>query len=199
MLIGYQRVSTDDQNLDLQRQALIEAGVDPQNIYEDRMSGSVRERPGLDNALRALREGDTLVVWRLDRLARSLKDLIRISEQLADRGVGLRSLKESIDTSTATGRLYFHLMGALAEFERNLIRERTMAGLEAARRRGRKPGRKPKMTDRKLAAALALVDEGRLLRREIAQEIGVSESTLFKALADHERVERVRKTYKGQG
>ena len=127
MLIGYARVSTDDQNLHLQKDALNTTKCD--RIFEDCLSGSKSKRPGLDAALEMLRTGDTLVVWRLDRLGRSLKDLIQLTETLKERGVGLKSLQEAIDTTTSSGQLIFHLFAALAEFERNLIRERTNAGL----------------------------------------------------------------------
>ena len=180
MLIGYQRVSTVDQNLDLQRSALIEAGVDPQHIYEDHLSGARSDRPGLTACLKAVRPGDVLVVWRLDRLARSLRDLIRIADELEHQGVGLRSLHEQIDTTSATGRLFFHLMGALAEFERNLIRERTKAGLDAARKRGRKPGRKRKLSDKQIQMARALLKDGTLTVREIAGQLGVSPATFYR-------------------
>ena len=182
MLIGYARVSTDDQNLALQRDALLAAGVAPERLYEDRISGARADRPGLEHALKACRPGDVLVVWRLDRLARSLGDLIRIAERLEASGVGLRSLQEHIDTTSAAGKLFFHVMGALAEFERNLIRERTKAGLEAARRRGRKPGRKPKMGERELEAARTLLRESTLTVREIARQLGVSPATLYRHL-----------------
>ncbi|MCP5426753.1 MAG: recombinase family protein [Chromatiaceae bacterium] len=181
-LIGYQRVSTDDQNLHLQRDALIKAGVNTGMIYEDKLSGSTTNRPGLNHAIRAARKGDVLVVWRLDRLARSLKDLIQIAEGLEDKGVGLRSIQEQIDTTSATGRLFFHLMGALAEFERNLIRERTRAGLDAARRRGKKPGRKRKLKNQDLVAAKALLKEGSATVAEVADRLGVSTATLYRVL-----------------
>ena len=134
MLVGYARVSTDDQLLDLQRDALTEAGCD--RILED-TGGGAAERPNLHQALSHLRTGDTLVVWRLDRLGRSLKDLITRAEELQSRGVGLKSLQEAIDTDSSSGRLIFHIFGALAEFERAIIPERTQAGLQAARARGR--------------------------------------------------------------
>jgi len=141
MLIGYARVSTNEQNLDLQRDALLKAGVTAKDIYTDKITGVKAERPGLTTALSHLREGDTLVVWRLDRLGRSLKHLIETVTTLKERGVSFKSLTENIDTSTATGNLVFQIFGALAEFERNLIKERTVAGLDAARARGRKGGR----------------------------------------------------------
>src|ERR671925_940829 len=141
MLIGYARVSTNEQHLDLQRDALRKAGVSSKDIYTDKVTGVKAERPGLQAALSHLREGDTLVVWRLDRLGRSLKHLIETVTMLKERGVAFKSMTENIDTSTATGQLVFHIFGALAEFERNLITERTIAGLDAARARGRKGGR----------------------------------------------------------
>jgi DNA invertase Pin-like site-specific DNA recombinase len=182
MLIGYARVSTDDQNLDLQRDALQQAGCD--KIYTDRQSGASAERAGLTTALEVVRSGDTLVVWRLDRLGRSLKDLIRLVEQLEQRGVGLKSLQENIDTTTSGGRLVFHLFGALAEFERNLIRERTQAGLSAARARGRQGGR-PKMLDaEKRQLALRLYHEREHSVAEICRLMGISKSTLYNYLAE---------------
>src|SRR3954469_23048251 len=139
MLIGYARVSTDDQNLDMQRDALEKAGCE--QIYTDRVSGTKDNRPGLTVALSHLRSGDTLVVWRLDRLGRSLRHLIDTVTTLKERGIHFRSLQEQIDTATSGGKLVFHFFGALAEFERDLIRERTQAGLEAARARGKVGGR----------------------------------------------------------
>ncbi len=182
ILIGYQRVSTDDQHLHLQRDALIKVGVDPDRIYEDKLSGAKTNRPGLEHAIRAARKGDVLVVWRLDRLARSLKDLIHLAERLEEKGVGLRSLQEQIDTTSAAGRLFFHMMGALAEFERNLIRERTRAGLAAARRRGMKPGRKRKLREQDLVAAKALFTDESITVAEVAERLGVSPATLYREL-----------------
>ncbi len=140
MLIGYARVSTDEQNLDLQRDALASCGCE--RVYEDKAGGARAERPGLNQALDHLRAGDTLVVWRLGRLGRSLKDLIIRAETLREQDIVLKSLQESIDTTSSGGQLIFHMFAALAEFERNLVRERTQAGLEAARIRGRKGGRR---------------------------------------------------------
>src|SRR3954466_11684681 len=152
MLIGYARVSTNDQTLDLQQDALTKAGCE--KIFTDTVSGATTERKGLDQALTKLRAGDTLTVWRLDRLGRSLPHLITTITSLEKQGIGFKSLTENIDTTTSGGKLIFHIFGALAEFERNLIRERTLAGLEAARARGRTGG-KPKLTpeNRKVAAA----------------------------------------------
>jgi DNA invertase Pin-like site-specific DNA recombinase len=137
MLIGYARVSTNEQNLDLQLDALKKEGVAPADIYTDKITGTKAERPGLTEALSHLRSGDTLVVWRLDRLARSLSHLIELVNHLAGQGIAFKSLTEQIDTTTSGGKLIFHIFGALAEFERNLIKERTIAGLSAARARGR--------------------------------------------------------------
>src|SRR5919109_709204 len=141
MLIGYARVSTNEQHLDLQRDALRKAGVAAKDIYTDKVTGVKAERPGLQAALTHLREGDTFIVWRLDRLGRSLKHLIETVTKLQQQHIAFHSITENINTSTATGQLVFHIFGALAEFERNLIRERTIAGLEAARARGRLGGR----------------------------------------------------------
>jgi DNA invertase Pin-like site-specific DNA recombinase len=179
-LIGYQRVSTDDQKLELQKDALHAAGIHSDHIYEDKLSGAKIDRPGLEHAIRACRAGGVLVVWRLDRLGRSLKDLIAIVERLEERGVGLRSLQEQIDTLSASGRLFFHIMGALAEFERNLARERTRAGLLAARRRGKKPGRKKRFTDTQVKAARAMLKAGELTVAEVAGELKVSPATLYR-------------------
>ena len=154
MLIGYERVSTDDQNLALQHDALQSAGCE--KIFSDKMSGAKADRPGLQEAFEFARKGDTIVVWRLDRLGRSLKDLIALVEELEKRKIGLRSLQENIDTTTSGGKLIFHMFGALAEFERNLVRERTQAGLQAARARGRKGGRKHKLTAQQIEVGRSL-------------------------------------------
>jgi DNA invertase Pin-like site-specific DNA recombinase len=182
MLIGYARVSTDDQNLDLQRDALRAAGCE--KIYEDRISGAKAERPGLALALEVARVGDTLIVWRLDRLGRSLHDLILLARKLEEAGVGLMSVQEKIDTSSSGGRLIFHMFGALAEFERNLVRERTQAGLTAARARGRKGGR-PKLLDpAKRQLAVRLYAEKRHTIGEICRMMGISKPTLYNYLAE---------------
>ncbi len=182
MLIGYTRVSTDDQNLDLQRDALRCVGCD--KIYEDRKSGAAADRPGLSTALEVAREGDTLVVWRLDRLGRSLKDLIKLVEILEARSIAFRSLQESIDTSSNGGRLVFHLFGALAEFERNLIRERTNAGLAAARARGRVGGRRKQLDSEKRQLAVQLYVERKHTIVEICRLMGISKPTLYKYVAE---------------
>jgi len=177
-LIGYARVSTDDQDLALQLDALERAGVERKRIYTDKTSAA-RERRGLDEALRALRPGDQLVAWRLDRLARSVRELEDLAAQLDNEGVELRVLQEAIDTSTAAGRFFFHVMGALAEFERNLIRERTTAGLQAARKRGRSPGRKRKLSEADIRRGKAMLADPSLTVREIREALGVSEATFY--------------------
>ena len=178
MLIGYARVSTDDQNLDLQRDALQQAGCE--QIFEDTISGAKASRPGLKAALEYARAGDTLVVWRLDRLSRSLKDLIEMMNKLENRGVELKSIQEALDTSSSTGKLIFHLFGALAEFERNLIRERTHAGLTAARARGRLGGRPKSLDADKQALAVKLYDEREHTVAHICKMMGISKPTLYK-------------------
>lgn len=180
MNIGYCRVSTDDQRLDLQLDAMARAQVDSDRIYSDIMSGAKSNRPGLKDMLRQLREGDVVIVWRLDRLARSLLDLLRISQEIEAAGAGLRSLSESIDTTTAGGRMIFHVLGALAEFERNLIRERTKAGMQAARERGAKIGGVVKMDAAKLDAARTLLAETDMPIRAILAQLQVSKGTLFR-------------------
>lgn len=181
MRVGYARVSTDDQNLDLQLDALRRAAC--QKIYEDLgVSGAISTRPGLARALRQLKAGDTLVTWKLDRLGRSLAHLITLTADLDKRGIGLVSLSEAIDTRSPSGRLLMHMMGALAEFERALIAERTRAGIEAARNRGRRLGRPPKLTpDDILYAAVALAS-GEVRLGELARTLQVSPLTLSRAM-----------------
>lgn len=177
MKIGYARVSTDDQNLFLQIDALEQAGCE--KIYRDQLGGAKTERPGLQETLTYLRPGDTLVVWRLDRLGRSLKHLIDIITNLEEQGIGFQSLQESIDTITSGGRLIFHIFGALAEFERTLIRERTQAGLQAARTRGRKGGRPKSLDAKKVDLLYQLYDEKKHSIQELCDILGVSKSTLY--------------------
>lgn len=177
MLIGYARVSTQDQNVDLQIEALTKAGC--QRIFDDKISGSRVERPGLTKALDMLREGDTLVVWKLDRLGRSVKNLVDLTNDLHKRGVQFRSLTDAIDTGTPLGRFFFHVMASLAEMERELTVERTRAGLEVARRLGRRGGRKRRMTDSKIESAKKLLGNG-VPPREVAKNLGVSVPTLYR-------------------
>lgn len=180
MLIGYARVSTDDQNLYLQLDALKNAGC--QRIFDDQITGSKIQRPGLEAALEFAREGDVFVVWRLDRLSRSLKDLIEMVALLDSRKIGLKSLHESIDTLSSSGKLIFHIFGALAEFERNLIRERTHAGLQAARARGRNGGRPKKLSIDKTKLVIQLYEEKKHSIQKICELVGVSKPTLYKYL-----------------
>ena len=178
MLIGYARVSTDDQNLDLQRDALIKAGCE--RVLEDHDSGAKAARPGLRAALEYVRKGDTLTVWRLERLGRSLRDLIELVNDLEDRGIALKSLQESIDTTSSSGKLIFHVFGALAEFERNLIRERTKAGLAAARARGRQGGRPKALNPSRRALAVQLYRDRKHTVKEICEMMQISKPTLYK-------------------
>lgn len=178
MKLGYARVSTIDQNAQLQMNALVAAGCE--RTFSEQASGAQRDRPQLAAALEFARSGDVLVVWKLDRLARSLSQLLWTSEMLDRRGVGLLSLTESIDTTTPGGRLVFHLFGALAEFERSLIRERTMAGLAAARAAGRRGGRPPSLTPEGRAAAEALLAAPDVSAEQAASTLGISVSTLYR-------------------
>ncbi|MDJ0088248.1 recombinase family protein [Pantoea allii] len=177
MLIGYVRVSTNDQNTDLQRNALQSANCE--QIFEDKISGKTSERPGLKRALRTLKEGDTLVVWKLDRLGRSMRHLVMLTEELRERGVNFRSLTDSIDTSTPMGRFFFHVMGALAEMERELIVERTRAGLTAAREKGRIGGRRRIMTPEVVARAERMMANGATLH-QVALVLDVSPKTIYR-------------------
>jgi DNA invertase Pin-like site-specific DNA recombinase len=180
MLIGYARVSTQDQNLALQLDALKAVGCE--KVFVEKASGAQRERPELKAALDYMRAGDTLVVWKLDRLARSLKQLIETVELLDGKDMGFRSLTEAIDTTTAGGKLIFHIFGALAEFERSIIKERTKAGLDAARARGRTGGRPPALTEKDLAAAKALLADSAITVDEVAKRLNVAASTLYRHL-----------------
>jgi len=177
VLIGYMRVSTGEQSLDLQRDALARTGCE--RIYDDVCSGRATDRPGLSKALDAAREGDALVVWKLDRIGRSLPHVVGLVGDLQKRGVGLKVLTGDVDTTTATGRLVFGIFATLAEFERDLIHERTMAGLAAARARGRAGGRPRVMTKPKLKAAMTMMADRDNAARDIAAELGVSLSTLY--------------------
>src|SRR5512134_1748598 len=178
MLIGYARVSTADQTLDLQKDALEKAGCT--KIFTDTASGAKAERTGLDEALNYVRQGDTLVVWRLDRLGRSLTHLIETITGLNNRGVGFKSITEAIDTTTSGGKLVFHIFGALAEFERDIIRERTQAGLSAARARGRRGGRPKALTSKKAQQLQTLYADKTNTIDEICRTLNISRATLYR-------------------
>ena len=178
MFIGYARVSTEDQHLHLQIDALKKAGCE--KIFTDEMSGAKSERPGLAEAIAFVRAGDTFVVWRLDRLGRSLRDLIERVEELKARQIEFRSLTESIDTSSSGGKFMFHVFSALAEFERDLIRERTMAGLTAARARGRLGGRPRIMPVEKIKMAASLMQNPNISIKEICRNLAISRTTLYR-------------------
>jgi DNA invertase Pin-like site-specific DNA recombinase len=182
MLIGYARVSTLDQTLALQQDALTVAGCE--QLYTDTVSGSVTERPGLTQALSHLRSGDTLVVWRLDRLGRSLPHLIETVSKLQEQGIGFRSLQEQIDTTTSGGKLIFHVFGALAEFERDLIRERTHAGLAAARARGRLFGRPKVLSPQQVKQLQSLAKDRHNTVREVCQTLRISRATYYRYLPE---------------
>jgi DNA invertase Pin-like site-specific DNA recombinase len=178
MLIGYARVSTQDQTLNLQKDALEKIGCT--KIFTDTISGAVTERKGLEEALNFAREGDTLVVWKLDRLGRSLKRLIETVTTLNNRGIGLKSLTENIDSTTSGGKLIFHIFGALAEFERDIIRERTQAGLMAARARGRLGGRPKALDEKKAEIAKQLYRDKTNEIADICQTLNISRATLYR-------------------
>ena len=180
MLVGYARVSTRDQKPGLQLDALKGAGCE--KMFREKASGAQRDRPQLAAAIDYMRRGDTLVVWKLDRLARSMKQLIETVEALEAEGIGFRSLTEAIDTTTSGGRLVFHLFGALAEFERSIIRERTRAGLDAAKARGRTGGRPRKLKEADLKAARAMLAGGDFTVGEVARQLKVSPATLYRYL-----------------
>lgn len=180
MLLGYARVSTEEQNLELQVDALERAGCE--RVFSDKLSGSCLDRPGLAAALSHLRSGDTLVVWKLDRLGRTVRQLVEFVAKLNQDGVEFRSLTDGIDTTTPAGRFFFHMMAALAEMECDLTRERTMAGLAAARARGRMGGRPPALSPKQLTQARHLMQHPDQTMGEIAATLGVSRSTLYRSL-----------------
>jgi DNA invertase Pin-like site-specific DNA recombinase len=184
MLVGYMRVSTsgDRQVLDLQRDALLAAGVDERHLFEDRITGSRGDRAGLAKALAFIRPGDCLVVWKLDQLGRSLPHLLTTVTGLKQRGIAFRSLTEQMDTTTPQGELLFHIFGSLAQFERSLIQERVQAGLAAARRRGRHGGRPITISAEKLAAVTAALDAG-ATKAAVCRRFGIKRSTLIDSLA----------------
>ena len=181
MLVGYTRISTNEQNTDLQINALINYGVDKRHIFQDTASGSIDTRIGLGEAINFLAKGDTLVVWRLDRLGRSLKHLIEIIVGLQTKGIKFVSLTENIDTTTSTGQLFFHIFGAIAEFERNLIKERVKAGLEASRLKGIKGGRPRAISEEKMVCIKEAIRLG-TPRSVICRNFGIKRSTLFDSL-----------------
>ncbi|MDA8352815.1 MAG: recombinase family protein [Firmicutes bacterium] len=180
MLVGYARVSTHDQNLNLQTDALREHGCE--KIFTDHVSGGKFTRKGLEEALEYIRPGDTLVVWKLDRLGRSLKHLIEVVNNLHEKGIGFQSLRENMDTTSSGGKLIFHVFGALAEFEREIIRERTQAGLTAARARGKLGGRPRVMDEKKIKMAQTLMQDPNYSVREICETLQVSKATLYRHL-----------------
>lgn len=184
MKIGYGRVSTDEQVTDSQLDALSEYGCD--KIYKDKASGKTIKRPEFEKMLDALREGDVVVVWRLDRLGRSLKDLIELMEQFKSQGIEFVSLQENIDTTDAMGELVFHLFASIAQFERQLISERTKAGLKAARARGRKGGRKPIFTKKQAQLAHSMLNDPSVTKVDVSKHFKVSRPTLDKALKQYE-------------
>lgn len=177
MLVGYARISTSDQNLELQLSALKKVGC--AKLYQDYLSGAKNNRPGLQLALEVLREGDTLVVWKLDRLGRTVKGLIDLVNQLHQKGIHFTSITDNVDTSTPSGRFFFHIMASLAQMERELIAERTKAGLAAAKAKGRVGGRKRKMTKSKIESAKKLLEAG-TLPKDVAINLGVSIPTLYR-------------------
>jgi DNA invertase Pin-like site-specific DNA recombinase len=180
MQIGYARVSTDDQKLELQRDALRAAGCE--RIIEEKVSATRAPLPARDELLRNARRGDAIIVWRLDRLGRSLRDLVAVVIDLGERGIDLLSLRESIDTSSPAGRLTFHVFCALAEFEADALRERTRAGLAAARRRGAKLGRPPSLSSEQIKMARTMMNNPELSARQIAAQLGVHRATLYRSL-----------------
>jgi len=197
MKIGYARVSTEDQKLDLQRDALLKEGVEQEFLFEEKKSGKDTKRPALQEALKYLRKGDVLVVWKLDRLSRSLKDLIELSEKLHSRGVDLVSIQDKIDTTSAMGNFLFHLLGALAELERAMISERTKAGLAAAKKRGRMGGRKPKLKDKDIKAGLDLLKYQHWNVSQLCTFLKVGRNTWYRSenrylLAQEEKLQKAR-------
>ena len=181
MKFGYARVSTQDQNLDLQLDELNKYGVD--KTYHEKMTGTKKDRPELEELYKVLREGDTVVVWKLDRIGRSMKHLIELIDDFKNKGIGFVSLKENIDTTTATGKLIFRIFASLAEFERDMISERTKAGLESARARGRKGGR-PKKGNGKVQLALKMYDSKEYSISQIEEATGISKATLYRRIKE---------------
>jgi len=187
MLIGYMRVSTDTdrQTTDLQRDALLKAGVDPRHLFEDYKSGAKDQRPGLAAALAYMTEGDCLIVWKLDRLGRSLTHLLEIIDTLKKRHIDFKSLTENIDTTTAQGSLFFHIFGAFAQYERSLIRERIMAGLEAAKKRGKISGRPKKLDEEKFQAIMQALSTGQS-KASVCRTFNLPRTTLYDYIKRHQ-------------
>jgi DNA invertase Pin-like site-specific DNA recombinase len=181
MLIGYARVSTADQSLDLQVDALTQNGCE--KIFTDTISGAKAARPGLDQALDFCRDGDTLIVWKLDRLGRSLQHLLEVVDKLENRGVGFRSLQEALDTTSSGGKLIFHIFGAIAQFERDMIRDRTLAGLAAARARGRKGGRRKALTPKQIEIGKTLASDRNRSVTDICETLKISKATYYRYIA----------------
>ncbi len=190
MKIGYARVSTSDQNLDLQKDALDKAGC--KKIFVDEISGTVAQREGLEKAKEVLREGDVLIVWRLDRLGRSIRDLIDWVNHLEEEGIGFKSLQESIDTTTSSGKLVFHIFAALAEFERNLIRERTNAGLVAARARGRLGGRKKSLNAKERKRVVEMYQRKNQTVKQICEMMNITKPTLYAYIREEEASQKAK-------
>ncbi len=190
MKIGYARVFTHDQNLDLQKDALEKAGC--KKLFVDEVSGTVAKREGLEKAKEILREGDVLIVWRLDRLGRSIRDLIDWVTQLEDAGIGFKSLQESIDTTTSSGKLVFHIFAALAEFERNLIRERTNAGLAAARARGRFGGRKKSLNAKERKRAVEMYERKNQTVKQICEMMNITKPTLYAYIREEQTIKKTK-------
>ncbi len=190
MKIGYARVSTQEQNLDLQKDALDKAGC--KKIFVDEISGTVAKREGLEKAKEVLRQGDVLIVWRLDRLGRSIRDLIDWVNHLEEEGIGFKSLQESIDTTTSSGKLVFHIFAALAEFERNLIRERTNAGLEAARARGRLGGRKKTLNKDERKRAVEMYERKNHTVKKICEMMNITKPTLYSYIREEQSSQKAK-------
>ncbi len=182
IMIGYARVSTEDQRMDMQIDALVGAGVSTDHIFQESVSGYKGKRPELMNCLRMLRKGDTLVIFKLDRLGRSIVELLELVTMLEKRGVNIHSIRDMIDTKTAVGRVMFHMLAAFAQFERDIISERTKAGMKAARARGHRGGRKTKVTPAKLAAIKAMLADPKTVMDDVTMALGISRSTIQRAL-----------------
>lgn len=197
ILIGYARVSTEDQRMDMQVDALIASGVSPDHIFQESVSGTNAKRPELQSCLKALRSGDTLVIYKLDRLGRSVSELLDLVTGLEKRGVHIHAIRDQIDTKTAVGRVMFHMLAAFAQFERDIISERTKAGMKAAKARGHRGGRKPKMTPAMVKAAISMLEDPTMLMEDVTKTLGVSRSTIqreLKKITDVRKLEQLTKS-----